>query len=428
MSNRRRHIALIDVNNFYVSCERVFNPKLNGRPVVVLSNNDGCAVARSDEAKRLGIPMGAPWFKFEAFAKQNQILALSSNYALYADMSNRVMRILSQFCPDQEIYSIDECFLDLTHFQHLDLDDYTQKMRQTIQQWTGLPISIGLGASKTLAKLANYQAKKQHHLAGVCNFNQFPPTILDQIMMSIPHTQIWGIGKKLARRLSNEYKIATAYDLKRANPNQLRRQFSVLMEQTVLELNGIACIELEQTKAAKKQILSSRSFGIPVTDKESLAESLTLHISRAANKLRQQESVCSTLYVSIRTSPFKSSEPLYHGYRCVALNTPTNDTRKLLKVALIILKEIYIPGRRYAKAGIALGDITTTEQQHPYLFEEKQAITDTRIMNLLDDINKHIGRDSLKIAREGFKHPWKMKQEHKTPSYTTGWHSLLRVS
>ncbi len=252
-----RSIALIDVNNFYVSCERVFNPKLIGKPVVVLSNNDGCAVARSNEAKALGIPMGAPWFKCKDLVKQHGIFALSSNYALYADMSNRVMTILRDFSPDQEVYSIDESFLDVTAFNRRDLMDYGQQMRSRILQWTGLPVCVGIGATKTLAKLANHCAKKRPEFNGVCNFNTLSKDTLSQILSEIEVGEVWGVGRKLAPRL-NALGIHNVLQLQQANPKRLRQQFSVVMEKTIRELNGTVCIEIEEIPPPKKQILRSR--------------------------------------------------------------------------------------------------------------------------------------------------------------------------
>lgn len=427
MQAHNRHIALVDVNNFYVSCERVFNPKLNGKPVVVLSNNDGCAVARSDEAKALGIPMGAPWFQFAEIARQHNIIALSSNYALYADMSNRVMRILSQFCPDQEVYSIDECFLDLTGFRHLNLTAYGRQMCDTIRQWTGLPISVGIGASKTLAKLANHCAKKRTEFQGVCDFSSIDHSVLDQIFSQLPNTEVWGIGNKLGKRLAENHGLSTTLDIKRANPEVLRRQYSVVMEKTIRELNGITCLELEQMPMAKKQIISSRSFGMPVTDKQSLAESLTLYISRAAQKLRAQQSVCATVYVYIRTSPFRQGEQFYRGQLTSILRSPTNDSRQLLKAALTALDHIYKPGFQYAKAGIVLSEISASTVQQLDLFSQKPITRSEELMQTLDEINHLLGRDSLKIAREGFRRPWKMKQENKSFGYTTNWQENLSV-
>lgn len=423
-----RTIALIDVNNFYVSCERVFNPQLAGKPVVVLSNNDGCAVARSNEAKALGIPMGAPWFKFKQLAQQHQIIALSSNYALYGDMSNRVMRILAQFSPDQEVYSIDECFLDLSQFQHLDLIDYGQQIRQRILQYTGLPVCVGMATTKTLAKLANHVAKKQPLFAGVCNFNQLPAPQLNRLFAEIGVGEVWGVGRKLAPRL-NAQGIYSVLDLKQANSQTLRRQYSVVMEKTIRELNGTVCQELEQLITAKKQILSSRSFGVPVQDLSSLEQSLSLYTSRAAVKLRQQNSLAGMIYVMIRTSPFRTDEAFYHNQLLVGLPYATDDTRLLVKYALAALKEIYRPGFNYAKAGMMLTQLMPRQAQQQSLFSPyRSSAKQDSLMTTLDAINQRMGKSTLRLASEGFRSPWKMKQDNKSPSYTTDWHQLLSVS
>ena len=423
----QKSIALVDVNNFYVSCERVFNPKLRNKPVVVLSNNDGCAVARSNEVKALGVPMGAPWFKFKDLAKQHGIIAYSSNYALYADMSNRVMSILRQFSPDQEVYSIDESFLDLTSFSSRDLVAYAQQIRQTILTWTGLPVCIGIGATKTLAKLANHCAKKRQLFNGVCNFNSMPPHEVDQILSEIDVGEIWGVGRKLAPKLK-ALGFNTVLDLKQANPEVLRQNFSVVMEKTIRELNGIVCIELEEVTPPKQQILSSRSFGVPVTDLNGLSESISLYVSRAAEKLRRQKSFAGSLYVYIRTSPFKEHVIQYSNGMTIKLPSPTDNTPKLVSIALWGLKQIYRPGHQYAKAGIMLGELVpaTTIQQD--LFSTIQPDTKSaRLMQAMDLINRKMGKESLKVASEGFKRPWKMKQENKSPSYTTSWSDILKV-
>lgn len=422
-----RTVALIDVNNFYVSCERVFNPKLNGKPVVVLSNNDGCAVARSNEAKALGIPMGAPWFKLQDLVKQHGLIGLSSNYALYADMSNRVMSILRQFSPDQEVYSIDECFLDLTGFAKRDLIAYGQEIRQRILQWTGLPVCVGMGASKTLAKLANHVAKKRPEWNGVCNFNLLQPEELDGILMSIEVGEVWGIGRKLAPRL-NEIGIHTALDLKRADPETMRARFSVVMEKTIRELNGTFCIELEEVAPPKKQILSSRSFGMPVTDRDSLAESITLYMTRAAEKLRRQQSYAGSIYVYIRTSPFRPDDPQYSNAMTIPLPSPTDDTRKLVNVALWVLKRLYRPGYRYAKAGVMLSEIVPAAGCQTDLFaDQTMSPNSERLMTALDAINRKMGKDSVKLASEGMKRPWAMKQGNKSPCFTTNWNDIVAV-
>jgi len=419
-----RHIALIDVNNFYVSCERVFNPKLVGVPVVVLSNNDGCAVARSNEAKALGVPMGAPWFKMKDLARQHGIIALSSNYALYADMSNRVMSILREFSPDQEVYSIDESFLDLTGFQSRDLIQYAQHMRQRILKWTGLPVCVGIGATKTLAKLANHCAKKRPVFDGVCNFNVMHDIALDTLLAEVEVGEIWGVGRKLAPKLQG-FGFNTGLDLKRANPVRLRQQFSVVMEKTIRELNGAVCIELEDAPPPKQQILSSRSFGLPVRDYNSLVESITLYMSTAAEKLRRQQSFAGSVHVYIRTSPFKLDQPQYSNGMTIPLPVPTNDTRQLVNVALWGLKQIYRPHYAYAKAGVMLSELVPAQGAQTDLFSVQPSPKSSALMTAMDCINRKMGKESIKLASEGFKRPWKMRQEYKSKNFTTIWNELV---
>ncbi|MDG1074046.1 MAG: Y-family DNA polymerase [Methylophilaceae bacterium] len=423
-----RQIALIDVNNFYVSCERVFNPKLIGKPVVVLSNNDGCAVARSNEVKALGIGMGAPWFKLKDLAKQHGIIALSSNYALYADMSNRVMSILREYSPDQEVYSIDESFLDLTGFQSRDLIKYGQHMRQRILKWTGLPVCVGIGQTKTLAKLANHCAKKRPVFNSVCNFNHLPEDELNQMLSEIEVGEIWGIGRKLAPKLQ-AFGYHSVLDLKQANPEALRQQFSVVMEKTIRELNGAVCIELEEVTPAKKQILSSRSFGYPVRDYNSLAESITLYMSSAAEKLRKQQSFAGSLHVYITTSPFKTDEAFYSNGMTISLPTSTNDTRQLVNVALWGLKQIYKPNYNYAKAGVMLSELVPVTGIQTDLFSQvNTSPKSAALMSAMDSINRKMGKEAIKLASEGFTRPWKMRQENKSPSYTSKWEEIVIVN
>ncbi len=419
-------IALIDVNNFYVSCERVFNPKLVGVPVVVLSNNDGCAVARSNEAKALGVPMGAPWFKLKDLAKQHGIIALSSNYALYADMSNRVMSILREYSPDQEVYSIDESFLDLTGFQSRDLVQYGQHMRRRILKWTGLPVCVGIGATKTLAKLANHCAKKQPVFNGVCNFNTMTPATLNDLLSHIDVGEVWGVGRKLAPRLQ-ALGLNTVLDLKRANPAQLRQQFSIVIEKTISELNGTVCIALEEVSPPKQQIMSSRSFGQPVRDYNSLAESITLYMSSAAVKLRRQQSFAGSVHIYIRTSPFKLDSAQYSNSMTIPLPCSTDDTRQLVKVALWGLEQIYRPHYDYAKAGVVLSELVKIEKVQTDLFSASVSPKSTALMAAMDSINRKMGKESIKLASEGFRRPWKMKQEKKSSSYTTRWDDLAVV-
>jgi DNA polymerase V len=287
--------ALIDCNNFYVSCERVFDPTLEKRPVVVLSNNDGCIIARSNEAKALGIPMGAPLFQYRSLCQQHQVKILSSNYALYADMSQRVMAILGQFCPDMEVYSIDEAFLKFNNFNYFNLKIYTQNIQEKIKQWTGVPVSIGLGPTKTLAKVANYQAKKSGTMYDLCDLALIP-----LLLNRIPVNEIWGIDRRLTEQL-NHRGIQTADQLRCANPKLIRKWFSVVVERIVMELNGVSCLDLESVQP-KKQIMSSRSFGKPVTGLEELNAAISTYTARAAIKLREQHSKAQSIYVFIQTN------------------------------------------------------------------------------------------------------------------------------
>lgn len=420
----RRSIALIDVNNFYVSCERVFNPALEGRAMVVLSNNDGCAIARSNEAKALGVKMGEPWFKLKDLARRQGIIAYSSNYALYADMSNRVMEILRDFSPQQEVYSIDECFLDLTDFARRDLIAYGQEIRHRIKQWVGLPVCVGIGATKTLAKLANHIAKKNPEFNGVCDSNAMTDKDWNDWLARIEVGEVWGIGRKLAPRL-NAMGIHTVLDLKQSDTATLRSQFSVVLEKTIRELNGTVCIDLEEAPPPKQQIMSSRSFGMPVTDLQSLQESITLYMSRAAEKLRRQESCAGSVHVFIHTSPFKPDEPYYANALTIPLPSPTDDTVRLVKAALWGLRRIYKSGYRYQKAGVMLSELVPLDQCQGDLFNQTPTNTrSARLMAAMDSINRSMGRQTVKLASEGFRQPWKMKQGNRSPRYTTRWTEL----
>lgn len=422
-----RNIALIDVNNFYVSCERVFNPKLEGVPVVVLSNNDGCAVARSNEVKALGVKMGQSWFLLKDLARKHGIVAYSSNYTLYADMSNRVMRILSAYSPKQEVYSIDECFLDLTGFSNL--TSYGQDIRQRIKQWTGLPVCVGIGASKTLSKLANHIAKKNPEFAGVCDLNAMPQQ-QDDWLSQIEVGEVWGIGRRLAPKL-NAMKIKSVLDLKRSSPSVMRDYFSVVMEKTVHELNGTSCIELEEITPPKKQIISSRSFGIKVTDLASLEEAVSFYISRAAEKLRRQQSYAGAVYVTIRTSPFKDKQPSYENGLTIKLPMQTDNTVLLTKAALWGLRKIYRSGYRYQKAGVMLSDLVFRKNRQDDLFGLASIDSDSRsnkLMNAIDQVNARMGRGTIRLASEGFKQSWRMKQVNRSPNYTTNWDELICVA
>jgi len=412
-------IALIDCNNFYVSCERVFNPRLEGRPVVVLSNNDGCVVARSNEVKALGVGMAVPWFRIRELAEQHNIVALSSNYALYADMSKRVMSILSTFSPGQEIYSIDECFLDLSGFEHFGLARYAQTMRHRIRRQLGLPVCIGIAASKTLAKLANHVAKKRAGFDSVCDFGAFESAELDRLLGEIEVGEVWGVGRRLAPRLGT-MGIRTVLDLKRASPARIRQRFSVVLERTVKELNGVPCLGLEDVAAPNQQIISSRSFGTPVLSLAELQQAVQSYTMRAALKLRRQQSLAGAIHVFIRTNPFKQNAPQYSQEITVPLASPTSDSMALCHGALQGLETIYQAGFAYTKAGVMLSGLIPASQHAPTLFENPaQMARSAALMQALDRINLAFGQGTIKLAGEGLEQHWRTKSGSKSPCYTT---------
>ena len=419
----RRVFALVDGNNFYVSCERVFNPKLEGVPVVVLSNNDGCAVARSQEAKALGIAMGQPWFQIRHMAEQYGLRAFSSNYTLYADMSNRMMNILAAFAPQQEVYSIDECFLDLSGLA-VNLSEYGQQIRQRVRQWIGIPTCVGIGHSKTQAKLANHIAKKRAEWNSVCDLTSLPESEMDALFASIEVGEVWGVGRKINEKL-NTLGIRSVLDLKRADPKVMQRRFSVVLERTIWELRGMACLSLDEISPPKQQIISSRSFGRAVTSINELQEAVTTYMTRAAEKLRQQHSVAQAVHVHIRTSPFRDDKPYYGRGLTLPLIHPSDDTRVLVKAALLGLERIYQPGHEYQKAGVALLEIQP-KQSKP-MGDLLSNIEDSEInhakaddvMQLMDAINARMGKATLRLAGEGMHKPWAMKRGRVSAAYST---------
>ena len=419
-----RQIALVDAKNFYVESERSHNISLRGRPVVVLSNNDGCPVSRSDEAKALGVAMAGAWFQYKDLAKKHGIVALSSNYPFYADMSNRLMGVLRRFCPDQEIYSVDECFLDLTSFKEIDFTKYSHEICRTVLKGLGLPVRVGVGSTKTLAKLANHCAKKRLEFNGVCNFNAMPPELVDTIMAETEIGDLWGVGRKLAPKLMT-MGINTILDLKQANPKRLREQFSVVMEKTILELNGIFCIELEEIPPPRKEILSSKSFGRPVTELEELSEAVTAYMTRAAEKLRNQQSSAGSVTVFIQTSKFKLDQPTYANSITIPMPSASDDTRRLVTVALWALKKIYRKGFNYSKAGVMLGELVPLDCVQTDLFSSAQSTLKTdKAIETMDAINQKWGRSTIKLASEGANKTWAMRSTNRSPCYTTKWEDL----
>ena len=425
-------IALIDGNNFYVSCERVFQPELEGKPVVVLSNNDGCVVARSAEVKALGVPMGIPWFKLKDLAKQHGIIAKSSNYTLYGDMSQRMHSVIAQFSPEQEIYSIDETFLDLTGFNR-DLVAYGQEIRQRVRQWTGIPVCVGIGSSKTLAKLANHCAKKAHLPSmadGVTDLNQLSASGLRKLFSRIEVGEVWGVGRKIQERLAG-MGIETVQQLKDSSLSRIKKEFNVVLARTVAELNGESCLALEEVAQPKQQIMSSRSFGQPVFLLEDLNEAVVSYTSRACEKLRHQHHVAGSIQVYVRTNPFKPDEPQYNNGVTVKLLHPTNNTFRLAEAALYGLKKIYKLGYAYKKAGIMLTDLCPENRVPVDLFsgfdlpETKRAKT---LMATLDEINAKMGRGTVRSAGEGIQKAWAMRSNNKSNAFTTDWKQLPIVS
>jgi len=417
--------ALVDCNNFYASCEKLFRPDLKDTPVVVLSNNDGCVVARSREAKLLGIKMGVPVFQIKAEMQRHGILAFSSNYALYADLSSRVMRTLEEMAPRVEVYSIDEAFLDLTSIESaISLVEFGQQVRERIGHWIGITVCVGIAPTKTLAKLANHAAKKYPGTQGVVDLTN--PDRQRRLLALVPVDDVWGVGRRLSKRL-NALGITTALDLANASPRAIRNQFSVVLERTVRELNGESCIELEEIPPTKKQIVCSRSFGAKVTQFELLREAVCEYATRATEKLRKEQQQAKVLTVFIRTSPFKDNEPQYSNSASGELLIPSCDTRDFIELASHLLKRIWKNGFRYAKAGVMLSDFYDPGMFQPGLFDDVSTRSNSQqLMSVLDTINQS-GAGKVFFAGQGLKKDWSMKREHLSPAYTTRWDQLPRV-
>lgn len=417
--------ALIDCNSFYASCEQVFNPALIGRPVVVLSNNDGCVVARSKEAKALGIPMGAPYFKIEQLLREGGGEALSSNYPLYASMSNRVMAILAGFSPNQEVYSIDECFLGMDGFE--ELTSIGRAMRSKILKWTGLPVCVGYGPTKTLAKLANHLAKTQPEWGGVCDLTALSLAHQDALVGDLEVGEVWGVGRRIGVKLA-DMGITTVRQLRDANPTRIRKVFNVVLERTVMELRGISCIELEEVAPAKQQIMVSRSFGERVYTLDELQHAVSVFAGRAAEKLRAQTSAAGALMVFIQTSPFDKPELQYGRAMTVPLAVASDDTMELTNAALLGLERIFQPGFAFAKAGVLLSELVDRDKVHQDLFAQAEVPKSAALMAALDKVNSKFGRNALTTAAAATRGgAWKMRQSKKSPGYTTDWAGLIRV-
>lgn len=417
--------ALVDVNNFYASCERLFEPRLEGRPVVVLSNNDGCIIARSQEAKDLGIPMGEPVHKVKDLLRRERVRVYSSNYALYGDLSGRVVSVLKRFTPYLEVYSIDESFLDLGEFA--DPAAYGQEIKDTVYRWTGLPVSVGIGATKTLAKIANRIAKNDPALNGVFIIPDDSRDV-DALLGTLPADAVWGIGRRLAARL-DRIGVATALDLKRANPKFIRARFSVVVERTVLELRGTPCLALEMTAPAQKGIRVSRGFARRLTDYRDIEAAVATYASRAAEKLRRQGLAVNKLTLSLRTSPFDPASERYANAASFVFPEATSDTIHMIKAARRCLKKIHKPGLAYQKAGVFLDGLENARHTQRSLFPPAGADPgkSRALMKAVDRINADWGRDTVRFAVTGAQRPWAMKQSRKSPCYTTRWRDLKQV-
>ena len=421
--------ALVDVNNFYVSCERVFNPRLEGKPVVVLSNNDGCAVARSNEVKALGVKMAAPWFQLQDLARKHSIIALSSNYTLYADMSNRVMTILREYSPNVEVYSIDESFLCLNgmtgHWPTL--THMGQTIRHHVKQWTGLPVCVGIGPSKTLAKMANHIAKKQAAFNSVCDLAGMHGDDIDEVLSHIDIGEVWGVGRRISDRLRDMH-INTAQQLRTSSPKVLREQFGVVMERTCNELRGISCMALEEVSSARKQIVSSRSFGATVMTIKELEEAVSMHMARASEKLRGQLSVCGAIHVFVETDRFRLDDPQYNNGVTLPLPDSTDDVRALTGLALFGLQRIFRDGFRYKKVGVVLMDLYSGSVSQGSLFDTGlTAKYSPAVMIAFDALNAQYGRDTVQVGSAAGLGRWAARFENKTPKYTTDWDGLPKL-
>ena len=421
--------ALVDGNNFYVSCERVFRPSLNGCPVVVLSNNDGCAVARSNEAKALGIAMGAPWFKIKHLQESDGLVGLSANFALYGDLSDRMMSLAAGLGPRQEIYSIDESFIDMTGVRG-DLVERSHKIRARILQWVGIPCGVGIGTTKTLAKLANHVAKTAERkpgsypvaLAQVCNLAALTPPELEAVMAATAVNEVWGVGRQITKQLTGSG-VNTVLDLLRLDPAMVKRRWSVMLERTVRELQGTSCIDLEHAQQPKQEIACTRSFGHPITELHEVAEAVTEFASRAAEKLRKQHGLTGQVMVFIRTSPFRQDDQ-YSRSTTVPLRRPSADTSVIVAAALAGLRAIYRPGFKLAKAGVMLMELQSDSvpQQQELTLEDYNVPDRGRLMTAFDDLNQRYGKGTLQMASAGLagnRRAWSMKQERRTPGYTT---------
>ncbi|QLY37537.1 Y-family DNA polymerase [Citrobacter freundii] len=420
--------ALVDVNSFYASCETAFRPDLKGRPVVVLSNNDGCVIARNAEAKTVGVKMGDPYFKQKDLFRRYGVVCFSSNYELYADMSSRVMSTLEAMSPRCEIYSIDEAFCDLTGVRNCRvLEDFGRELKDAVFQNTGLAVGVGIAQTKTLAKLANHAAKKwQKQTGGVVDLSNLERQ--RKLMAALPVDEVWGIGRRISKKLE-AMGIKTVLCLADTDIRFIRKHFNVVLERTVRELRGEPCLELEEFAPVKQEIVCSRSFGERITDYDAMRQAICSYASRAAEKLRGEHQYCRFISTFVKTSPFALNEPYYGNSASVKLLTPTQDSRDIIAAATQSLDAIWKDGYRYQKAGVMLGDFFSQGIAQLNLFDDNAPRRGSeKLMEVLDHLNAKEGRGALYFAGQGIQQQWQMKREMLSPRYTTRFSDLLRVN
>ena len=419
-TTKKNKIALVDCNSFYVSCERLFNPKIQKKAVVVLSNNDGCVISRSREAKDLGIKMGEPYFKVKDLAKKNKVEVYSSNYALYGDISRRVMKVLKTFSPKVEIYSIDEAFIDLSFIDEKGAEDYGREIRSRVLKWTGIPTSVGIASTKTLSKVANHIAKKEK--AGVIYLN----TNIDERLKKFPIEDVWGVGKQLSK-FYYKNNISNAYDLKNVSNTWVKKGTNVLGAKTAMELRGIPCIDLQIDQEKRKNCCVSRSFGRKVKDLNELEESVITHCLNAAEKIRADDQIAKTITVFIRTSPFDKNRRYYSNSKTIDLAIPTSNSIELIKNAVKALTDIYKYGYAYQKAGIILSGLKDANQNDQNLLTPLLENKSKKLMKAIDYTNTKYGRYAISIAQAGLSKGWKMRREHSSKIDTASFDSLPKI-
>ena len=420
-NSSRKKVALIDCNSFYVSCERLFNPKIQNVPVVVLSNNDGCVISRSTEAKKLGIRMGEPYFKVKDLVKKNNVQIFSSNYALYGDLSRRVMKVLKGFTDKIEIYSIDEAFLDLSHIKDEQVEEYGKQIRERVLKWTGIPTSVGISNTKTLSKVANHIAKKNK--AGVI----FLKENIDNILKDIDIADVWGVGRQLSK-LYIKNGIDNAYKLKNISNTWVKKSTNVLGAKTVMELRGISCIDLETEETRRKSCCVSRSFGKKVESLDKLKESITTHCLNAAEKIRTDKQTTRAITIFIRTSPFDKNRKYYSNSITIELPVATNNSIELVKTAISGLGKIYKYGYFYQKAGVILSKLRDASEKELNLLAPILENKSQPLMRAIDFTNAKYGRNAISIAQAGISNDWKMRREHSSRIDTASFDFLPKIN